>query len=70
MLLVAMVLIRFDVRPKQGGPWVLPSTVKSSQAEAVEQPDEDVEVELVPRTEAKGKVWRLVISGHCNTARS
>lgn len=64
MLLAAMLLIRFDVRPKGGQPWVLPSTVKSSQAEAVEQPDLDVEVELVPRAEAMGRVWRLMGSGH------
>lgn len=70
ILLAAMVLVRFDVQPKNaGGAWVLPSTVKSSQAEAVEQPDEDVEVELVPRAEAVGRTWRLRISGHSNTAR-
>lgn len=63
MLLAAMVLVRFDVRPKNGGPWVLPSTAKSSQAEAMEQPDEDVEVELVPRAEAVGRIWRIKGSG-------
>lgn len=70
MLLVAMVLVRFDVRPKNGGPWVLPSTVKSSQAEAVEQPDENVEVRLVPRAEAVGREWRIIgCSRHSNAAR-
>lgn len=67
MLLAAMVLARFDVRPKNGLPWVMPSTVKSSQAEAVEQPDEDMEIELVPRAEAEGRVWRVVVSGNENS---
>ena len=61
-LLAAMLLIRFDVRPA-AGEWVVPSTAKSSQAEAVEQPDEDVEVVFVPRPEVAGKTWRVEFSG-------
>lgn len=63
LLLASMVLLRFDIRPAGGRPWVLPSTGKSSQAEAMEQPDDDVEVELRPRPEVEGRKWRVAISG-------
>lgn len=46
LLLATSLLLRFDLRPvdegrggKQATGWVLPSTDKSSQAEAMEQPD-------------------------------
>ncbi|ROW04786.1 hypothetical protein VMCG_04891 [Cytospora schulzeri] len=63
LLLVTMLLLRFDVRPANKMPWVLPSTAKSSEAEAVEQPDDDIEVELVPRPEARGRKWGVTFSG-------
>lgn len=62
LLLAALLLLRFDVRPAEGE-WVVPSTAKSSQAEAVEQPDEDVEVVFVPRPEVAGRTWRIECSG-------
>lgn len=62
LLLAAMLLLRFDVRPAEGE-WVVPSTANSSQAEAVEQPDDDVEVVFVPRPEAAGRTWRVEFSG-------
>lgn len=63
LLLATLSLLRFDVRPADRKPWVLPSTAKSSQAEAMEQPDDDVKIELVPRPEAGGKTWRIAFSG-------
>lgn len=67
LLLTTMLLLRFNLQPVSGGnsgTWgPVPSTDKSSQAEAMEQPDEDVRVELVPRPEAKGKTWEIVFSG-------
>lgn len=62
LLLVAMLLLRFDVHPADGE-WVVPTTAKSSQAEAMEQPDDDVEVVFVPRAEAAGRTWRVDSSG-------
>lgn len=62
LLLAALLLLRFDVRPA-AGEWVDPSTAKSSQAEAVEQPDDDVEVVFVPRPEMAGRTWRVEFSG-------
>lgn len=62
LLLAALLLLRFDVKPA-AGEWVVPSTAKSSQAEAVEQPDEDVEVVFVPRPEVAGRTWRVEFSG-------
>lgn len=62
LLLAALLLLRFDVRPAEGE-WVVPTTANSSQAEAVEQPDDDVEVVFVPRAEAAGRTWRVDFSG-------
>ncbi|KAI2472350.1 putative 25-hydroxycholesterol 7-alpha-hydroxylase [Annulohypoxylon bovei var. microspora] len=64
LLLATLLLLRFDIKPAGGAPWVLPSTAKSSQAEAMEQPDDDINIELVPRPEASGKTWRIAFSGH------
>lgn len=63
LLLATLLLLRFDIQPAGGLPWVLPSTAKSSQAEAMEQPDEDINIELVPRPEASGRAWRVAFSG-------
>lgn len=68
LLLTTLLLLRFDLQPVnegQGrGAWrPVPKTDKSSQAEAMEQPDEDVKVELVPRAESEGKKWEIVVSG-------
>lgn len=61
----AMLLLRFDIVPTNtttaGGdlqPWILPSTGNSSQAEAMEQPDHDIDIQLRPRVGAATK-WRL-----------
>ncbi|KAG8161707.1 hypothetical protein KVR01_008694 [Diaporthe batatas] len=62
LMLAAMLLLRFDVHPA-GGEWDDPTTEKSSQAEAVEQPDDDIEIVLAPRPEAAGKTWRVESSG-------
>lgn len=62
LLLAALLLLRFDIKPAAAR-WVLPSTAKSSQAEAMEQPDDDVEVVFVPRPEGAGKTWRVEFSG-------
>lgn len=62
LLLATLLLLRFDVQPKDGG-WVHPSTAKSSQAEAVEQPDKDVEIKLIPRVGMSQKPWRVAFSG-------
>lgn len=62
LLLATLLLLRFDVQPK-GGRWVHPSTAKSSQAEAVEQPDKDIEIKLIPRAGADKKPWRIAFSG-------
>jgi cytochrome P450 len=65
LLLATLLLLRFDVRPTKIH-WVLPSTVKSSQAEAMEQPDDDIEIEFVPRYETSNKTWNITLSGDRN----
>lgn len=49
LLLTTLLLVRFNLQPvvegQERGAWSLvPTTDKSSQAEAMEQPDEDVQV--------------------------
>ncbi|KAK4206355.1 putative 25-hydroxycholesterol 7-alpha-hydroxylase [Rhypophila decipiens] len=62
--LAAMLLLRFDLVPvaADGGErqeWILPPTKNSSQAEAMEQPDHDIDVQLRPRKEFAGKKWQI-----------
>ncbi|KAK4208175.1 putative 25-hydroxycholesterol 7-alpha-hydroxylase [Rhypophila decipiens] len=61
LVLTAMLLLRFDLIPVggAGGHWVLPSTKDSSQAEAMEQPDEDIRVRFRSRKEVAGKTWQV-----------
>lgn len=69
LLLATLLLLRFEVQPVDEigslgkKEWVLPLTEKSSQAEAMEQPDEDIRIQLVPRPEAEGKKWKITFSG-------
>ncbi|KAK2612672.1 hypothetical protein QQS21_001289 [Conoideocrella luteorostrata] len=63
LMLAALMLARFDVQPSGGKPWVLPSTAKSSQAEAMEQPDNDINIEVLPRPGTSGRAWRVAFSG-------
>ncbi|KAI1074301.1 cytochrome P450 [Whalleya microplaca] len=57
LLFAAMLLLRFDVYPV-GGRWITPTVENSSQAEAMEQPDNDLDIELHPRPGAD-KIWRV-----------
>jgi cytochrome P450 len=67
LLFVAMLLLRFDVVPTGDGGWVMPTTSNSSQAEAVEQPDHDIQIELRPRPGAD-RTWRVSFEGAGETA--
>ncbi|KAK3324471.1 cytochrome P450 [Cercophora scortea] len=66
LVLTAMLLLRFDLVPLSGR-WVLPSTKNSSQAEAMEQPDYDIDIQLRPRSGAEKK-WRVSFAGAGDTA--
>ncbi len=61
LLFATLLLLRFDIVPTKGQ-WVLPPTGNSSQAEAIEQPDHDIEVELRPRP-GVSKNWQISFSG-------
>lgn len=61
LLFAAMILLRFDVYPVNGR-WVTPTTENSSQAEAMEQPDSDIDIELRPRPGAD-RTWRFSFGG-------
>ena len=60
LLFAALLLLRFDVVPTKGQ-WVQPTTEMSSQAEAMEQPDKDIEVELRPLPRSSRK-WQISFS--------
>ncbi|XXG96797.1 hypothetical protein Hte_003088 [Hypoxylon texense] len=61
LLFAASMLLRFDVCPVDGR-WVTPTTANSSQAEAMEQPDSDLDMELRPRPGAD-MAWRFSFGG-------
>lgn len=60
-LFAALMILRFDVQPVSGH-WVAPTVQNSSQAEAMEQPDSDIDIELRPRPGAD-KIWRFTFGG-------
>ncbi|KXX76317.1 Cytochrome P450 714A1 [Madurella mycetomatis] len=60
-LFTAMLLLGLDILPAGGGEWLKPSTEKSSHAEAMEQPDHDIQVEIHPRPGAQR--WRISFEG-------
>ncbi|KAK3329237.1 cytochrome P450 [Apodospora peruviana] len=71
LVLTAMLLLRFDIVPTAGsGQWILPPTKNSSQAEAMEQPDHDINVLLCPRKEAAGKKWHVSFTTGCGDTES
>lgn len=59
---VALSIMRFDIRPPAGGRWVMPTVSKSKPNVGLDQPDHDLEVELVPRDEGAVE-WRVAFSG-------
>jgi cytochrome P450 len=66
LVLAAMLLLRFDLVPAEGS-WVKPTTENSSQAEAIEQPDHDMDVEFRPRAGAN-KTWRVSFEDNMEAA--
>lgn len=69
LLLATLLLLRYEVQPvmteegQQDGDWgPTPSTDNSSQAEAMEQPDEDIKISIFPRPEMEGKKWAITFS--------
>jgi len=73
LVFTAMLLLQFDLVPitTTGGgdlhSWILPSTRNSSQAEAMEQPDHDIDIQLCPRVGPATK-WRISFEGHGDVA--
>ncbi|KAK7987257.1 cytochrome P450 [Apiospora saccharicola] len=60
---VALTIMRLDIRPlATGGRWVMPTVGKSKPNVGLDQPDYDLEVELVPRDEG-GIEWRIAFPG-------
>jgi cytochrome P450 len=60
---VALMVLRFDVRPKSGV-WVRPTTHKSGMHAVVPTPDADVEVEVTHREDdLAGKRWNIILTG-------
>ncbi|KAM7215317.1 cholesterol 7-alpha-monooxygenase [Rhypophila decipiens] len=62
LVFAALMVMRFDVRPSGGKPWIQPTVYKSPMAAAIPVPDADIEVEV----ELKGpkeQEWRVSFSG-------
>jgi hypothetical protein len=68
LVFTAMLLLRFDLVPvADGGKWVTPTTANSSQAEAMAQPDQEIQIELRPRPGAV-REWRVSCEGNGEAA--
>jgi len=60
---VALMALRFDVRPKDGT-WVRPTTQNAGMQATVPPPDSDIDVEITLRNdELAGKLWNVVLTG-------
>jgi len=67
----AMLVLRFDIRPTgKDGRWPRPTTKNSTQMEALEQPDHDVDVLLTQRKEAAGKEWRFSVGAEAGNGHA
>jgi cytochrome P450 len=49
LAVVAVFIVRFDMKPVGGDGWKLPSTLNTNVAAVVMQPDDDIEVEITNR---------------------
>ncbi|KAF2119897.1 putative 25-hydroxycholesterol 7-alpha-hydroxylase, partial [Lophiotrema nucula] len=64
---VALMVLRFDVKPKSGT-WVRPTTDKAGMQATVPPPDVDIEVEVTLREgELSGKRWDAILTGSDKT---
>jgi hypothetical protein len=60
---VALMVLRFDVRPKRGF-WARPTTQNAGMQATVPPPDFDIDVEITHRKgELDGKMWNVVLTG-------
>ncbi|KAI4091451.1 MAG: hypothetical protein LQ339_008127 [Xanthoria mediterranea] len=57
MALAALMVLRFDVRPANGGDWVIPEPRQESMATNVFPPEKDVRVKVAGRAGAEGVKW-------------
>ncbi|KAL8643776.1 MAG: hypothetical protein Q9226_008130 [Calogaya cf. arnoldii] len=57
MALAALMVLRFDVRPADGGDWVIPEPRQESMATNVFPPEKDVRVKVAGRAGAEGVKW-------------
>lgn len=60
LVMVAMVVMRFDTEPVGEGGWPVPGVGRSSQVAALDQPDEDYEVRLRVREGVEQRGWGVV----------
>ncbi|KAI0805668.1 cytochrome P450 [Xylaria sp. FL0064] len=64
LLFATLLMLRFDVRLANGiAQWPMPPTDKSSQAATMDQPGQDINIELLLRPKQK---WRVVFSNKMN----
>ncbi|KAL8863902.1 MAG: hypothetical protein Q9174_007520 [Haloplaca sp. 1 TL-2023] len=61
MAVAALVVLRFDVTPADGGPWRIPEPKQDNLAANVFPPERDVRVKIESRTENLGVEWKFVM---------
>lgn len=57
LAVVAMMVLRYEIVPIDGGTWTEPTANKINVGNSVVEPDDDVEVEVRPRKEAEHGSW-------------
>ncbi|KAF1993623.1 putative cytochrome P450 [Amniculicola lignicola CBS 123094] len=62
MAWTTMLVMRFDVEPATGGPWVQPTTENANLANVMAMPDNDIEVKITSREECQNGTWRVIAS--------
>ncbi|KAL4965792.1 cytochrome P450 [Aspergillus stella-maris] len=62
LAVVALFISRYEMRPANGGEWVLPTTVKSNPATQVAQPDFELDMEVRNRPGFEQYTWNVELS--------
>ncbi|KAL4928010.1 cytochrome P450 [Aspergillus undulatus] len=62
LAVVALFISRYEMRPVNGGDWVLPTTAKSNPATQVAQPDFELDMEVRNRSGFEKYTWNVELS--------
>lgn len=67
--IVAMLVLRYHIVPKDGGKWKSHTQKRNHLVAAILPPDQDVEVEIIPR-KTKKEIWKFVMGNSTSATYS